>query len=54
LGILGGSVILFWLFVEKVLLRIDLFAEHGPLMVLGLMLCLFGLQLLAVGLVGDY
>jgi glycosyltransferase involved in cell wall biosynthesis len=53
LGILGGSVILFWLFVEKVLWQIDLFAEHGPLMVLGLMLCLFGLQLLAVGLVGE-
>ncbi len=53
LGILGGSVILFWLFVEKVLWRIDLFAEHGPLMVLGLMLCLFGLQFLAVGLVGE-
>src|ERR1700724_1128758 len=44
LGIFSGSVILFWLFVEKVLWRIDLFAEHGPLMVLGLMLWLFGLQ----------
>jgi glycosyltransferase involved in cell wall biosynthesis len=53
LGIFGGSVILFWLFVEKVIWRIDLFAEHGPLMVLAIMLCLFGVQLLAVGLVGE-
>jgi glycosyltransferase involved in cell wall biosynthesis len=53
LGIFSGSVILFWLFVEKVLWNIDLFAEHGPLMVLGLMMSLFGVQLLAVGLVGE-
>jgi hypothetical protein len=27
--------------------------EHGPLLVLGKMLCLFGVQILAVGLVGE-
>ena len=52
-GIFTGSLILFALFVEKVFWRIDLFAEHGPLMVLALMLCLFGVQILAVGLVGE-
>jgi glycosyltransferase involved in cell wall biosynthesis len=53
LGIFSGSVVLFGLFVEKIFWNIDLFAEHGPLMVLALMLCLFGVQLLAVGLVGE-
>jgi hypothetical protein len=31
----------------------DIFLEHGPLMILGMMLCLFGVQVLAVGLVGE-
>jgi len=53
LGISVGSVILFGLFVEKILWNIDLFAEHGPLMLLAMMLCLFGVQLLALGLVGE-
>lgn len=53
LGLFLGSVILFGLAVEKIFWKIDLFAEHGPLMVLGLMLCLFGVQLLALGLVGE-
>jgi hypothetical protein len=46
-------LILLALFFEKVFWHIDLFAEHGPLMVLALMLCLFGIQVLAVGLVGE-
>src|ERR1700690_3101177 len=53
LGLFGGSLILLALFFEKVFWHIDLFAEHGPLMVLALMLCLFGIQVLAVGLVGE-
>src|ERR1700690_3816420 len=53
LGIFSGSLILMALFFEKVFWRIDLFAEHGPLMVLAFMLCLFGIQVLAVGLVGE-
>src|SRR5579872_5986301 len=53
LGIFVGGVILFGLGVEKIIWNIDLFAEHGPLMVLAMMLCLFGVQLLAVGLVGE-
>src|SRR5579862_6654002 len=39
LGIFLGSLVLFGLFIEKVLWNIDLFAEHGPLMVLAMMLC---------------
>lgn len=53
-GIVTGGAILLWLFVEKMVWwRVDIFATHGPLMVLGMMLCLFGVQLLAVGLVGE-
>src|SRR6202789_4395461 len=53
LGIFSGAVVLFWLFIEKVIWRIDMFIQHGPLLALGMMLCLFGVQLLAVGLVGE-
>ncbi|MFY9532303.1 MAG: glycosyltransferase family 2 protein [Candidatus Acidiferrales bacterium] len=53
LGMFGGAAILFFLFVEKVVYRMSIFQQHGPLLVLGMMLCLFGVQLLAVGLVGE-
>jgi glycosyltransferase involved in cell wall biosynthesis len=53
LGIFGGAVILFVLFVQKVIWHTPIFVQHGPLLVLGMMLCLFGVQLLAVGLVGE-
>jgi glycosyltransferase involved in cell wall biosynthesis len=53
LGIFAGAVILFVLFVEKVFWRMSIFVEHGPLMILAMMLSLFGVQLLAVGLVGE-
>jgi len=52
-GILGGAVILLFLLVDKLAYGINLFAQHGPLLVLGMMLCLFGVQLLAVGLLGE-
>jgi hypothetical protein len=48
-----GSGILGVLFVEKVLFGTALFVQHGPLLILGMMLCLFGVQLLAMGLVGE-
>jgi glycosyltransferase involved in cell wall biosynthesis len=53
LGLLSGGGILFFLMLEKLFTRMDVAVEHGPLMVLGMMLCLFGVQLLAVGLVGE-
>lgn len=53
LGIFSGGAILAWLFADKVFLHVPIFTEHGPLLVLGLMLPLFGVQLLAVGLVGE-
>jgi glycosyltransferase involved in cell wall biosynthesis len=53
IGIFSGAAILVSLFVEKIFSRGPIFVEHGPLLVLGMMLCLFGVQLLAVGLVGE-
>jgi glycosyltransferase involved in cell wall biosynthesis len=52
-GIFAGAAILLGLFVDKVLSRGPIFMQHGPLLILGMMLCLFGVQLLAVGLVGE-
>jgi glycosyltransferase involved in cell wall biosynthesis len=52
-GVFAGGAILLELFVEKVIIHTPIFVEHGPLLVLGMMLCLFGVQLLAVGLVGE-
>lgn len=53
LGLGAGSAILVFLFVEKVFYGVHLFVEHGPLMILGVLLFLSGLQMLAVGLVGE-
>ena len=53
LGIFAGGAIMLELFIEKVFYHTSIFVEHGPLLVLGMMLPLFGVQLLAVGLVGE-
>ncbi|MGD0403236.1 MAG: glycosyltransferase family 2 protein [Candidatus Acidiferrales bacterium] len=53
LGMLLGAAILFVLLIQKVFWGVSIFIQHGPLLVLGMMLCLFGVQLLAVGLVGE-
>jgi glycosyltransferase involved in cell wall biosynthesis len=53
IGIFSGAAILLGLFVDKIFFRAPIFELHGPLLVLGLMLALFGVQLLAVGLVGE-
>jgi glycosyltransferase involved in cell wall biosynthesis len=53
LGLFGGGTIMLFLFFEKMFINIDLFEEHGPLLILGMMLVLFGVQLLAVGLMGE-
>lgn len=53
ISLFAGSVILVVLFVEKIVRHVQLFVQHGPLLILGMLLCLFGLQFLAVGLVGE-
>jgi glycosyltransferase involved in cell wall biosynthesis len=53
LGMSSGGAILAILLLEKIFWQAPIFVEHGPLLILGMMLCLFGVQLLAVGLVGE-
>jgi hypothetical protein len=53
LGLFSGGLILTGLMAKKVFWHEAIFVEHGPLMVLGGMLCLFGVQILAVGLIGE-
>jgi hypothetical protein len=49
----SGIAIAAWLLVKKVLFGTDLLAEHGPLMVFGIVLFLAGLQLISSGLLGE-
>jgi hypothetical protein len=53
LGMISGGGILTVLFAKKVLFGTSIFVQHGPLLILGMMLSLFGVQLLAMGLVGE-
>jgi glycosyltransferase involved in cell wall biosynthesis len=52
-SILAGSAIAFWLVVEKFLRHVPVMATHGPLMMAALGLLLGGLNLLAIGLLGE-
>jgi glycosyltransferase involved in cell wall biosynthesis len=52
-SILGGSGIAGWLMVDKFLTHSDTMAEHGPLMIFAAVLLLAGLNMLAVGLLGE-
>lgn len=49
----SGGVILLVLFLQKILSHAQIFLQHGPLLIFGALLCLFGMQFLAVGLVGE-
>src|ERR1700733_12179982 len=53
LSILGGSGVAGWLLVEKFLHHADVMTQHGPLMIFSAVLLLAGLNLLAVGLLGE-
>ena len=53
ISFLAGGGILGFLFLDKVFTRADIFVQHGPLLILGMLLSLFGLQFLATGLVGE-
>jgi glycosyltransferase involved in cell wall biosynthesis len=52
-SILGGGSIATWLMVDKLLNQSDTMAQHGPLMIFSAVLILAGLNLLAVGLLGE-
>jgi glycosyltransferase involved in cell wall biosynthesis len=53
MSIFSGSAIAVWLLIEKFLHHSDVMTDHGPLMIFGAVLLLAGLNLLAVGLLGE-
>jgi len=53
LSILSGVGIAVWLMLEKVLHQADVMTKHGPLMVFASVLLLAGLNMLAIGLLGE-
>jgi glycosyltransferase involved in cell wall biosynthesis len=52
-SIFSGGGISAWLLIEKLLHHQDTMAEHGPLMIFAAVLLLAGLNMLAVGLLGE-
>ena len=48
-----GSGVALWLFAEKILTHTSIFNEHGPALVFAAVMILAGMQLLALGLLGD-
>ena len=53
LSLMLGFLINLWMIVEKVIYGTDLFDKHGPLMILGAILILAGIQLISSGLIGE-
>jgi glycosyltransferase involved in cell wall biosynthesis len=53
LSILSGCVVAGWLGLEKILHQADIMTQHGPLMIFAAVLLLAGLNMLAVGLLGE-
>jgi glycosyltransferase involved in cell wall biosynthesis len=53
LSIAGGSGIGLWLAASKLLHHADVMSQHGPLMIFGAVLILLGMNLLAIGLLGE-
>jgi hypothetical protein len=53
LSILGGCSVAGWLISEKLLHQADVMTQHGPLLIFAAVLLLAGLNLLAVGLLGE-
>jgi len=53
MNVMAGSAIGFWLVVWKLMYGMSIAQEHGPLLVLAAVLILVGLQLVALGLLGE-
>src|SRR6478672_6053978 len=53
LSIMSGSGVVFWLGLEKFLRNVPIMSTHGPLMMAAMGLLLGGLNLLAIGLLGE-
>ncbi|HEX7958440.1 MAG TPA: glycosyltransferase family 2 protein [Terriglobales bacterium] len=52
-GVFSGLAIAFWLLLMKVIYRVNVMDQHGPLLVFGAVLIVAGVQLLALGLLGE-
>jgi glycosyltransferase involved in cell wall biosynthesis len=53
LSTMSGLSIMFWMLVKKLLYGTDILEQHGPLMLLGAVLILAGVQLITSGLIGE-
>lgn len=53
LSTLAGVSIYVWMIIDKLAYGTDLFDKHGPLMLLGAVLILAGVQLVSSGLIGE-
>ena len=53
ISIFAGSGVTGWLLIEKFLYHAEVMTEHGPLMIFAAVLLLAGLNMLAVGLLGE-
>lgn len=53
IGMVGGGFLSFFLLFKKIFFATDLFIEHGPLMILAMMLFLTGVQLVSTGLIAE-
>jgi Glycosyltransferases involved in cell wall biogenesis len=53
LSTMTGLLIMLWMLVKKLLYGTDILEQHGPLMLLGAVLILAGVQLITSGLIGE-
>ncbi|MBS1849911.1 MAG: glycosyltransferase, partial [Acidobacteria bacterium] len=53
MSMLGGSGIALWLLGKKFLFHTSIMNNHGPLMIFGAVMLLGGLNMLAIGLLGE-
>jgi len=53
IGSMTGVLIALWMLVEKFIKHVDVMEEHGPLMVFAAVLIVAGVQLVALGLLGE-
>jgi len=53
LSTLFGMLIMFWMLIKKLFYGTDVLDQHGPLMLLGAVLILAGVQLISSGLIGE-
>ncbi len=52
-GMCSGMFIALWLMAQKVLRHSDVMTQHGPLMLFAAVLIIAGVQLIAIGLLGE-